>query len=99
VPPPDVEVLKLRETATLATRRAKQGRILGQLTEDWTSRALPYLDDEPTSWVYELGHKSVAVFSSQDLGDNILRDVANAALKVVSEKRPTFSRANVQAEV
>ena len=97
--PTDVEVLKLRQTATLATRHAKNGRSLGELTDDWTIRALPYLDDEPTSWVYELGQKNVAVFSSHDFGDNILRDVANAALDVVSAKRPTFSRANVQAEV
>ena len=97
--PTDVEVLKLRQTATLATRHAKQGRNLGELTNEWTLRALPYLDDEPTSWVHELGQKNVAVFSSQDLGDNILRDVANAALDVVSTKRPTFSRANIQAEV
>jgi conjugative relaxase-like TrwC/TraI family protein len=97
--PTDVEVLKLRQTATLATRRAKNGRSLGELTDDWTTRALPYLDDEPTSWVYELGQKSVAAFSSHDFGDNIMRDVAHAALDVVSAKRPTFSRANIQAEV
>jgi hypothetical protein len=97
--PTDVEVLKLRQTATLATRHAKQGRSLGELTNDWTLRALPYLDDEPTSWVHELGQKNVAVFSSHDFGDDILRDVANASLDVVSAKRPTFSRANIQAEV
>jgi conjugative relaxase-like TrwC/TraI family protein len=97
--PTDVEVLKLRQTATVATRRAKQGRSLGELTDDWTTRAVPYLDDEPTSWVYELGQKNVAVFSSQDFAENILRDVADAALDIVSAKRPTFSRANIQAEV
>ncbi|MGC1239914.1 MAG: MobF family relaxase [Acidimicrobiales bacterium] len=97
--PTDVEVLKLRQTATLATRHAKQSRSLVELTNDWTTRALPYFDDEPASWVYELGQKNVAVFSSHDFGDNILRDVANASLDVVSAKRPTFSRANVLAEV
>ena len=97
--PTNIEVLRLRQTATLATRRAKQGRNLDELTSDWTVRALPYLDDEPTSWVHEIGHKNVVVFSSHDLGDDILRDAANAALDVVSVKRPTFSRANVQAEV
>jgi conjugative relaxase-like TrwC/TraI family protein len=97
--PTDVEVLKLRQTATLATRHAKDGRSLGELTNDWTLRALPYLDDEPTSWVHELDQHKVAVFNSEDFCDNMLRDVANAALNVVSAKRPTFSRANVQAEV
>ena len=53
--PTDVEVLKLRQTATLSTRRAKKGLGLGDLTEEWTARAAPYLDDEPMAWVHELG--------------------------------------------
>ena len=57
--PTDVEVLKLRQTATLATRRAKKGRSLGDLTKEWATRALPYLDDEPLSWVHELGGRDV----------------------------------------
>ncbi len=98
-PPTDVEVLKLRQTATLATRHAKKGRSLAELTKDWTARARPYLDDEPTAWVHELGARKVAAFTSDQFDDAILLDVANAALEVVSTKRPTFSRANVQAEV
>ncbi len=98
-PPTDVEVLKLRQTATLATRRAKASRSLGQLTGDWTKRALPYLEDEPTSWVHELGSSHIATFSCSDFTDQMLCDVANAALEVVSTKRATFSQANVHAEV
>ncbi|HUZ39962.1 MAG TPA: MobF family relaxase [Acidimicrobiales bacterium] len=98
-PPTDVEVLKLRQTATLATRRAKKGLSLGDLTEQWAARATPYLDDEPLSWVHELGGRDMPAFRSIDFEDEILLDVANAALNVVSTKRPTFSRANVQAEV
>jgi conjugative relaxase-like TrwC/TraI family protein len=97
--PTDVEVLKLRQTATLSTRRAKKGLSLGDLTEEWTSRADPYLDDEPLAWVHELGAKNVPAFTSVEFEDEILLDVANSALDVVSAKRPTFSRANVQAEV
>ncbi|MHB8335583.1 MAG: MobF family relaxase [Acidimicrobiales bacterium] len=97
--PTDVEVLKLRQTATLATRRAKKGLTLGDLTEEWTSRAAPYLDDEPLAWVHELGDRDVAAFTSEQFEDTILLDVANAALDVVSTKRPTFSRTNIQAEV
>jgi conjugative relaxase-like TrwC/TraI family protein len=97
--PTDVEVLKLRQTATLATRRAKKGLGLGDLTKEWATRAAPYLDDEPLSWVHELGGRDVAVFTSNDFEDEILLDVARAALDVVSTKRPTFSRANLQAEV
>jgi conjugative relaxase-like TrwC/TraI family protein len=97
--PTDVEVLKLRQTATLSTRRAKQGLGLGDLTKEWTTRATPYLDNEPMAWVHELGSKDVPAFTSEEFADEILLDVANAALDVVSAKRPTFSRANVQAEV
>jgi conjugative relaxase-like TrwC/TraI family protein len=97
--PTDVEVLKLRQTATLSTRRAKQGLGLGDLTKEWTARATPYLDDEPMAWVHELGGRDVRAFTSEEFEDEILLDTANAALDVVSAKRPTFSRANVQAEV
>jgi conjugative relaxase-like TrwC/TraI family protein len=97
--PTDVEVLKLRQTATLSTRRAKKGLGLGDLTEEWATRATPYLDDEPMSWVHQLGGQDVPAFTSDNFEDEILLDVANAALDIVSTKRPTFSRANVQAEV
>jgi conjugative relaxase-like TrwC/TraI family protein len=97
--PTDVEVLKLRQTATLATRRAKQGLGLGDLTEEWTARAAPCLNDEPMAWVHELGGRDVRTFTSQEFEDEILLDIANAALDLVSAKRPTFSRANVLAEV
>jgi len=98
-PPTDVEVLKLRQTATLSTRRAKRGRGLGDLTEEWTTRAAPYLDNEPMAWVHELGGRDVRAFTSEEFADEILLDIANAALDLVSAKRPTFSRANIQAEV
>ncbi|MFI5035954.1 MAG: MobF family relaxase [Acidimicrobiales bacterium] len=97
--PTDVEVLKLRQTATLATRHAKKGLGLGDLTEEWTTRAAPYLDEEPLAWVHELGGQDVPAFTSDEFEDEILIDLANTALDIVSAKRPTFSRANVQAEV
>ena len=97
--PTDVEVLKLRQTATLATRRAKRGVGLGDLTKEWTARATPYLDTEPTAWVHELSGRDVPAFTNAQFEDEILLDIATAALEVVSSKRPTFSRANVQAEV
>ncbi len=97
--PTDVEVLKLRQTATLATRQAKRGVGLGDLTKEWTARATPYLDTQPTAWVHELGGRDVPAFTSAQFENEILLDIATAALEVVSSKRPTFSRANVQAEV
>jgi len=97
--PTDVEVLKLRQTATLSTRRAKKGVGLGDLTNEWTARAAPYLDKEPTAWFHELSGRDVPAFTSAQFEDEILLDIATTALEIVSSKRPTFSRANVQAEV
>ena len=97
--PTDVEVLKLRQTATLSTRQAKKGVGLGNLTNEWTARATPYLDNEPTAWVHELAGRDVPAFTSAQFEDEILLDIATTALEIVSSKRPTFSRANVQAEV
>ena len=97
--PTDVEILKLRQTATLATRRVKKGVGLGDLTNEWTARATPHLDNEPTAWVHELGGRDVPALTSAEFEDESLLDIATAALDVVSSKRPTFSRANVQAEV
>jgi hypothetical protein len=98
-PPTDVEVLKLRQTATLSTRRAKKGVGLRDLTNGWAARATSYLDNEPTAWVHELGGRDVPAFTSAQFEDKILLDIANTALEIVISKRPTFSRANVQAEV
>jgi conjugative relaxase-like TrwC/TraI family protein len=97
--PTDVEVLKLRQTATLSTRRAKKGVGLGDLTEEWTGRATPYIENEPLAWVHELGGQAVPALTSAEFEVEILLDIANSALDIVSAKRPTFSRANVQAEV
>ncbi|MHB2028661.1 MAG: MobF family relaxase [Acidimicrobiales bacterium] len=97
--PTDVEVLKLRQTATLSTRQAKKGHGLGDLTNEWTARATPYLDNEPAAWVHELSGRDVPAFTSAQFDNEILLDIATTALEAVSSKRPTFSRANVQAEV
>jgi len=97
--PTDVEVIKLRQTATLSTRQTKKGIGLGDLTEEWTARATPYLDDEPTAWVHELGGRVAHAFTSAQFDNAVLLDIAHSALNVVSAKRPTFSRANVQAEI
>jgi hypothetical protein len=92
-------VIKLRQTATLSTRQTKKGLGLGDLTKEWTARATLNLDDEPTAWVHELGGRVVHAFTSAQFEDAILLDIAHSALNVVSAKRPTFSRANVQAEI
>jgi conjugative relaxase-like TrwC/TraI family protein len=97
--PTSVEVLRLRQTATLRTRRAKVGHTLTDLTTAWSKRAEPFIGMTPEAWVASLSHADVPVFHSADFDDAILTDLAAAALHAVAEKRPTFSRANVLAEI
>ncbi len=98
--PTDVEVLKLRQRATLETRPAKEHHSLGELTRGWRGRAERYIGDEPHSWVAGLaGRNDLPLFRAGDLTDEILADAGGVAVQSVAERRATFSRANVLAEV
>ena len=98
--PTDVEVLKLRQRATLETRPAKEHHSLGELTRGWRGRAERYIGDEPHSWVAGLaGRNDLPLLRAGDLTDEILADAAGVAVQSVAERRATFSRANVLAEV
>jgi conjugative relaxase-like TrwC/TraI family protein len=97
--PTNVEVLNLRQRATLETRHAKQGHTLTQLTTGWARRAKPFLTMAPESWVDQLSHEDLPVVHSDDFADEILADLATSALLTVAEKRPTFSRANLLSEI
>jgi len=98
--PTDVEVLKLRQRATLETRPLKGYHSLGELTSQWRGRAERYIGDEPQSWVAGLaGRNDLPLLHAGDLADEILADAAGVAVQSVAERRATFSRANVLAEV
>ena len=98
--PTDVEVLKLRQRATLETRPAKEHHSLGELTREWRGRAERYIGDEPHSWVAGLaGRNDLPLLRAGDLTDEILADAAGVAVQSVAERRATFSGANVLAEV
>ena len=98
--PTDVEVLRLRQRATLETRPAKEHHSLGELTSRWRGRAERYIGDEPQSWVAGLADRNdLPLLRAGDLADEILADAAGVAVQTVAERRATFSRANVLAEV
>jgi conjugative relaxase-like TrwC/TraI family protein len=98
--PTSTEVIRLRQQATLETRPDKTYRSLADMTADWRSRAMPFVGDQPESWVASLaGRNDLPLLRSADLADEILADVATVALAKVGEKRATFSRFNVAAEV
>jgi hypothetical protein len=98
--PTTTEVIDLRRRATIETRPEKTYRSLAEMTADWRDRALPYVGDEPESWVASLAaNNDLPLLRSSDLSDEILADVARVALAKVGEQRATFSRYNVAAEV
>jgi conjugative relaxase-like TrwC/TraI family protein len=98
--PTATEVIQIRQRATLETRPDKTHRSLEALTAGWRERATPFIGGEPESWVWSLADlNDLPVLHSEDLANEILADVAQAALVRVSDMRATFSRANVSAEV
>jgi conjugative relaxase-like TrwC/TraI family protein len=98
--PSDVAVLKLRQQATLETRPAKEHRSLDELSGQWRDRAERYVGTEQSSWVAELaGRNDLPLLRDGDLADEILDDAAGVAVRTVAERRATFTRANLLAEL
>jgi conjugative relaxase-like TrwC/TraI family protein len=98
--PTTAQVLELRRRATLETRPAKEHHSLAEMTGGWRQRAEPYLGNEPISWVAGLADRNdLPLLHAGDLADGILSDAAGVAVEQVAERRATFSRANVLAEV
>ena len=98
--PTSVELLKLRQRATLETRPLKEHHSLSELTSQWRGRAESYIGDDQCSWVAGLADRNdLPLLRAGDLADEILADAAGVAVQTVAERRATFSRANVLAEV
>ena len=98
--PTSVEVLDLRRRATLETRPAKEHHSLAEMTGSWRRRAESYIGDEQVSWVAGLADRNdLPLLHAGDLADGILADAAGVAVQRVAERRATFSRANILAEV
>jgi conjugative relaxase-like TrwC/TraI family protein len=99
-PPTTTEIIKLRQRATLETRPLKEHRPLGAMTEGWRQRAEQYIGSDPQAWVAGLSDRNdLPLLRAGDLADEILSDAASVTIRKVSERRATFSRANVLAEV
>jgi conjugative relaxase-like TrwC/TraI family protein len=98
--PTNVEVLDVRRRATLETRPAKEHRSLADMTGSWRRRAESYIGGEQVSWVAGLADRNdLPLLYAGDLADGILADAAGVAVQRVAERRATFSRANILAEV
>jgi conjugative relaxase-like TrwC/TraI family protein len=94
------QIIQMRQSATLSTRPDKQHHPLAEHTEAWRERARRYVGHDTVAWVESLaGRNDMPRLRSDDLADPILRDAAGVALHRVAQRRPTFTRANLLAEI
>ena len=97
--PSGPEVIKLRQQATLATRPDKDVKPLNDLVTGWRDRADAFLGAGQEAWVAALGGRHTQrTLIVGDLEEGMLRDLAGVVVQTVSEKRATFTRANLLAE-
>ena len=94
------EVLRLRQTATLATRPGKQVRPLAELVGGWRDRASPFLGGvDAGEWAAGLAARNeLPLLRAVDLDPGMLEEVGALTLAAVGSRRATFTRANLLAE-
>jgi len=98
--PTGVEIVRLRQQATIATRPAKTDRSLSEMTDDWRRRAgnleAGYANE---AWVTSLLNRNdLPLLSAGDLAEPILEDAARVVAAAVAEKRTTYRRDNLLDE-
>jgi len=98
--PTGVEIVRLRQLATITTRPRKIHRSLSEMTEHWRQRATN-LDTvfAEGAWVSSLrGRNNLPLLAASDLAEPILDDAARAVVTVVAERRATYRRDNLLDE-
>jgi conjugative relaxase-like TrwC/TraI family protein len=99
--PSNVEVLRLRQQATLRTRPDKRHSVLAEQAETWRDRSCPFVGGDTVAAAHELtGQNPLPALTGAALDADLAAATARAAaLATVAAKRATFTRANVLAEV
>jgi conjugative relaxase-like TrwC/TraI family protein len=98
--PTATEMLKLRQQATLITRPPKRHHSLAELTARWRAQAARLVGPDPAAWVHSVrGINELPLQRSAGLQEAMLRELAAVAVAAVADKRATFTRSNVLAEV
>jgi conjugative relaxase-like TrwC/TraI family protein len=98
--PSSREVLQLRQRATLQTRPDKHVLPLVEQVLRWRARAATVLGTDPVAWVQTLRDRNdLPLLRADDFADPMLGDAGSVAVYQVSEKRATFSRSNIFAEM
>jgi conjugative relaxase-like TrwC/TraI family protein len=94
------EILRLRQRATLQTRPDKHVHPLSEQVAGWRMRAQVLLNADPVPWAATLRDRNdLPLLRADDLTNEMLTEVGVIAVNAVAEKRSTFVRANVFAEV
>jgi conjugative relaxase-like TrwC/TraI family protein len=82
------------------TRRKKRYRPLVEMTTEWAERAHPWVGGEPCAWAAGLSSPNqLRALDAADITDEMLADVARAALVARAEKQAVFTKANLASDV
>jgi hypothetical protein len=97
--PSPVEKRRIAQQANLQTRRPKKRRSLAQMSREWRGRARPYIG-ESEAWVASLRYRNdLPALRAGDLSAGVVAELAASARERTVERRATFTRANVLADV
>ena len=93
-------IVKLRQQATLETRQPKHVRSLADLTADWRARAAILTEQDPARWAQSvLDHsQSTPLLHADDVPLDLIADLGQQVMAVVSDRRSTWRRWNLHAE-
>lgn len=92
-------IVKLRAQATLTTRPEKQIRSLADLSAEWRDRAEQVLGSDATGWARTVTDNPQAMLlRADDIGLDVVTELGQSVVAVVSEKRATWRHWNLHAE-
>jgi conjugative relaxase-like TrwC/TraI family protein len=97
--PNRVDMIRLRQTVTTATRPDKQIHALADLIGTWRHRAQQATGITPTELLATVLHDApTPTWASTDVPDDLIDDLAARTLEQVIVRRSTWTAANVLAE-
>ncbi|MBE1874487.1 MobF family relaxase [Myceligenerans pegani] len=98
--PTSKRIVKYRAQATLETRPEKVQRSLADLTGAWRNRAARILGRSPADWARQVASGGrVRLLRADDVPQDVINDVAATVLIAVGDKKSTWRRWNLVAEV
>lgn len=97
--PNRIEITRLRQTVTRATRPSKHVRPLAELLTAWRARATRLMGRTPEELTAEVLQRGQSVpLHAESVPDEVVDRVAKVVLAGVMERRSTWTRWNVLAE-